>query len=88
MSLYERQAKKIPFSLRKEIIDGKLIDIAINVKTNKALERLFDIYEEFIDNGSNDNWSCFKCRETVLYAMKRLKPHIESLTNRQLLDAL
>lgn len=81
----EAEAKRIPESIRKIILEYKHIDNAVNTHEpgmDTPMEYIFDVYEEFIDvSGQYDDFSCGPCRQHVLDNMKKLKPYLEKLEN-------
>jgi hypothetical protein len=82
MNLYQAMAKRIPREIQEIIIEGRLIESAINTEvTGTPMEYLFDVYEEFLDAiGEHDNWTCYKCREHILHDWRQMKPFLKLAT--------
>jgi hypothetical protein len=69
---------KIPLHIQKEIVEQNLISRAVNItEPGTPMERLFDIYEEYIDaSGEFDDWTCYTCRQSILTYFHRFKPYL------------
>ena len=74
-------AKKIPATIRKHLLEERLIQKAVNIQEpNSPMEYLFDVYEEFVDiKGEHDDFTCGQCRQEVLLSMKKMLPYLEQL---------
>lgn len=66
----------IPPVIAKIILQENWIDKAANSDAlGTPMEKLFDVYEEFVDkNGEHDDWNCFKCRQHALDMFRAIQP--------------
>jgi hypothetical protein len=79
----QKDARRIPDTIRKEILENRFIDIAVPTHDfNTPFEYLFDVYEQFVDvAGQYNDYACAPCRQKIFEQWKLLKPLLEELEN-------
>lgn len=82
MNLLDNQiayVERLPTEIKFEVVQKKYLDYIINLpETGTPFERLFDIFEEYLDPAAEtDDWNCYKCREKVANFWRAVTPHLK-----------